>query len=74
MKKLLDPIVSMHYENGEPVWRANCPKCGAMVFETCGSLPLKEVLEMERPYCQHCGTHLSAKFEMNEARYCVCKG
>jgi hypothetical protein len=66
------PKVSIHYEHSELKYaRANCPVCGAMVYQTCGLLPLQVAISGERPYCQHCGQHLSSNFSINENDYNV---
>ena len=66
----MKPIVSIIYENSTKEVRANCPKCGAMVYQTCSLYALKEVLDGEKPYCQHCGQHLSDDIELDEDKYC----
>lgn len=64
------PRVSINYKDGKLEYaRANCKKCGAMLYQTCGLYPLKEALDGERPYCQHCGQKQSAEFSTNENDY-----
>ena len=66
----LEPLVSIVYENNKKQIRANCKICGAMIYQTCDLLPLKEALNGERPYCQHCGQRQSADINLNENHYC----
>lgn len=68
----MKPKVSIVYDNDGKHARANCSVCGAMVYQTCGLYPLKVALGGERPYCQHCGQHLSDDIDMNENHYCEC--
>jgi len=51
-------------------FRANCPECGAMVYSAQHPSTFKEVIPVERPYCQHCGVLLDAsKVETDESKY-----
>jgi transcription elongation factor Elf1 len=68
------PVVSHHTGETHNQWWANCPKCGALVYSTCSPSMIKEVLEVERSYCQHCGLKLDvSKIDTNEEHYnCSC--
>lgn len=66
----MKPLVSIVYESDNKQVRANCKACGAMVYQTCDLLPLKVAIGGERPYCQHCGQHLSDDIDLNENHYC----
>ena len=68
----MKPKVSIVYDNDGKHARANCSVCGAMVYQTCDLYPLKLALGGERPYCQHCGQHLSDDIDTNENHYCEC--
>ena len=64
------PVVSQHTGETHNQWWANSPKCGALVYSTCSPSMIKEVLEVERPYCQHFGLKLYvSKIDTNEEHY-----
>lgn len=55
----------------EPVFHANCPRCGALLYSASSPQTFKEVFPVERPFCFHCGIKVSsAKVETDENKYC----
>jgi len=38
--------------------KANCGVCGAMLYEADSIYTFKEVFDVERPYCFHCGNRI----------------
>jgi len=64
------PVVSISYKDGKLEYaRANCRKCGAMIYQTVGLRALQTVLSGEIRYCQHCGQRQDHNFSINKDDY-----
>jgi len=55
-----EPIVSYKKSRAIP-WDANCPMCGALLYSAHDPKTFDDVLNIERPFCFHCGTQIGKR-------------